>query len=283
MLKIIVSFASLISLAVPARETAPPPHVFPGTVGLVLLASAQDGFAVATDGASANADGTLSQAQKLFPVGKNGAIAFAGTVSIQDPVDRPVREELNVARIASVWLDAHPDASVDAAGQEINALVSQAATKYFSSRAPGAAMGRFKFALIFAGFAGGKPVLSATRYYIPLAKGRPMRAETFSMDAKPGAMWIFGQANVEQELINGKSNALKSFKAETSIKKLHSASSRELAAQDYVNIFDTVLRASESPEGKKLVAGKPAVALPNKLSTITSKDGFAWSKGQESH
>ena len=118
---------------------------------------------------------------------------------------------------------------------------------------------------------------------MPLAKGKPMRAETFSMDAKPGAMWIFGQANVEQELINGKSNALKSFKAESSIKKFHSAPSRELAAQDYVNIFDTVLRASESPEGKKLVAGKPAVALPNKLATITSKDGFAWSKGQESH
>ena len=283
MLKIIVSFASLISLAVPAREATPPPRVFPGTVGLVLLASAQDGFAVATDGASANADGTLSQAQKLFPVGKNGAIAFAGTVSIQDPVDRPVREELNVTRIASVWLDAHPDASVDAAGQEINALVSQAATKYFSSRAPGAALGRFKFALIFAGFAGGKPVLNATRYYMPLAKGKPMRAETFSMDAKPGTMWIFGQANVEQELINGKSSALKSFKTETSIKKFHSAPSRELAAQDYVNIFDTVLRASESPEGKKLVAGKPAVALPNKLATITSKDGFVRSKGQESH
>ena len=283
MLKKILFLTCLISWETTAREAAPAPRVFPGNVGLVLIASAHDGFAMATDGASANADGTISEAQKLFPVGKNGGMAVAGTVSIQDPVNRPVREEVNVARIASAWLEAHPDVAVDTAGKEISALVVQATTKYFSSRAPGAAMGRYKFALIFAGFVGGKPVLNATRYYMPLGKGKPMRAEALAGDAKPGAMWIFGQANAEQELINGKSNALKSFKAEPSTGKFHSSPSKDLSAQDLASLFDTVLRASESREGKKLVAGKPAVAPPNKLAIITSKDGFAWNRGQEGH
>ena len=277
---IIVFFLAWItSLSTPARETAPAARVFPSSTGLILISSMHDGIAVAADGASSNADGTVSQAQKLFPVGKAGAVAIAGTVSIQDPVTRPVREEVNVSRITAAWLDAHPDATLDGAAKEITAAIADATTKYFSTRAPGADMGRYKFALIFMGSSEGKPVIHATRHYMPLGKGKPMRTESVTGEAKTGQLWVFGQSRVAQALLSNSSASLPKFRAEASIRKLHSSRPADLTLQDYVNAFDTVLRATESTEGKKMIVGKVAVAPPNKLATI-SKDGFAWSKAQ---
>ena len=90
-------------------------------------------------------------------------------------------------------------------------------------------------------------------------------------------MWVFGQSRVEQALITGSSLSVSKFRAEASIKKLRSSRPADLSLQDYVNAFDTILRATESPEGKKMIVGKLAVAPPNKFA-IVSKDGFAWSK-----
>ena len=276
---IILFLAWITSLAHPTREAAPAARVFPSSAGLILISSTHDGIAVAADGASSNADGTVSQAQKLFPVGKAGVVAIAGTVSIQDPVTRPVREEVNVSRITAAWLDAHPDATLDIAIKEINAAVAEATTKYFSTRAPGADLGGYKFALIFLGLSDGKPVINATRYYMPLAKGKAMHAEPIMGETKTGQLWILGQSRVAQALLSNSSSSLPKFRAEASIKKLHSSRLADLTLQDYVNAFDTVLRATESTEGKKMIVGKSAVAPPNKLAII-SKDGFAWSKPQ---
>lgn len=276
---IILFLAWIAALAVPTRETSPAARVFPSSSGLILISSTHDGIAVAADGASSNADGTVSQAQKLFPIGKAGAVAVAGIVSIQDPVSRPVREEVNVSRITAAWLDTHPDATLDIAIREINAAVAEAATKYFSTRAPGADMGRYKFALIFAGLSEGKPVINATRYSMPLAKGKAMRAEPITGEIKTGQLWVFGQSRVEQALLTNSSTSLAKFRAEASIKKLHSSRPADLTLQDYVNAFDTVLRATESAEGKKMIVGKVAVAPPNKFAII-GKDGFAWGKAQ---
>ena len=95
----IIFFACLLSSLVLAGQTADTVHILPNHTGLVLIAATHEGFAVAADGAQTNADGTASEVQKVFQVGKYGAIAFAGSVSIQDPIDRPVREEVNVSRI----------------------------------------------------------------------------------------------------------------------------------------------------------------------------------------
>lgn len=276
---IVLLLVWITSLATPTRETAPAARVFPSSAGLIFISSANDGIAVAADGASFNADGTVSQAQKLFPVGKAGAVAIAGSVSIQDPVTRPVREEVNVSRIAAAWLDSHPDATLDVAAKEINAAVAEATAKYFSTRPPGADMGGFKFALIFSGLADGKPVIKATRYYMPLAKGKAMHSEPVAGEIKTGQLWILGQSRVAQALLANSSPSLAKFRAEVSIRKLHSSRPAELTAQDYVNAFDAMLRATESNEGRKMIVGKAAVAPPNKLAII-SKDGFAWSKAQ---
>lgn len=273
---LILLLAPFIFLSTPARETAPPTRVFPAPVGLIMIATLPDGIAIAADGASANADGTISQAQKLFAVGNKGVVAVAGAVSIQDPVTRPVREEVNIARITAAWLDAHPDATLDVANKEINGAVAQATTKYFSTRDPGSATARYKFALVFAGLINGKPVVNVTRYYTPVSKGKAMRAERLTDETRAGQIWVFGQSRVEQALTAGSLSSLAKFAAEASIKKLRSARSTDLTLQDYVNAFDTVLRATESEQAKKIV-GKLAVAPPNKLATI-STDGFRWSK-----
>src|SRR5258708_1790140 len=97
-----ILFQDVVCFAIAAAALAQT-HVTPGRVGMVMIANAGDGFALAADGASTNADGTLSTVQKLLPAGKNGAVLFAGAVSIQDPVGRPVREEVNVVPMASRW------------------------------------------------------------------------------------------------------------------------------------------------------------------------------------
>src|SRR5258706_14538518 len=69
-----------------------------GHGGLALLARTTEGFALAADGSSFNADGTVSLADKLLAAGKHGALLLGGTVAIQDPVGPPVRQEGNVSR-----------------------------------------------------------------------------------------------------------------------------------------------------------------------------------------
>lgn len=256
------------------NHAAPAARTFPAPVGLIMIGATADGIAIGADGASYNADGTISQTEKLFPIGKNGALAIAGAVSIQDPVSRPVREEVNVARIAAAWLETHPDATLDSANKEINDAIKGATTKYFSTRNPGRITTQYKFALIFAALIDGRPAITVTKYHLPMAKGKAMRTETFKGEINAGQLWVFGQAQVEQALMMGTKSSLAKFRAETSLKKLQSPAP-ELTLQDYVSGFDTVLRATESAEGKKMLPGKRAVAPPNKFATIR-KDGFSW-------
>jgi hypothetical protein len=277
--KHIFLFACFTFLFASARETTHPTDVFPGRDGLVLIASASDGFALAADGASNNADGTVSEARKIFPVGKHGAIAFAGTVSIQDPVDRSFREEVNTTGIAEIWLNSHPDVEIDAAGREINALVTAALNKFFATRNPGADGGKYKFGVVIAGYVAGKPALTATRYFIPTGKGQLARTEKISSEIFPGRLMIFGNARVQTELVAGKSDALKAFKAEPSVKQFRSSRPTDASAQEYASLFDVILRAAESDEGKKFDGSESIVAPPNRIATATMKDGFVWSKG----
>jgi hypothetical protein len=270
--------ALLICRLAYAREDASAPHVVPAKAGLVMIGATQDGFALAADGSSLNADGRVSQEQKLFQIGKLGALALTGTVSIQDPIGRRVRGELNIARIAGAWLVAHPDADVQAANHDLNSTITAELNKFLSMRDPGAERGAFKFGVIIAGFSEGKPVLMTTRYFMPALKGKPARTQQTSMALQAGDLWTFGSSAVPAEIYAGKTNALKTFKDEPVVRKFRSAPKPTLAAPDYINLFDTTLRAAESEEGKKMDGKRGIVALPNRFATITLKDGFAWSQ-----
>jgi hypothetical protein len=277
-----IFFFICLALLAPVRETAHPAAVFPGRDGLLLVATAKDGFALAADGSSRNADDTVSEARKIFPVGRQGAIALAGTLSIQDPLDRPFREEVNIARITETWLNAHPAAEIETANRGINALVTASLNKFFATRNPGVDGGKYKFGVIVAGHAEGRPVLIATRYFIPRAKGQLAHEEKTSGPGFPGSVMIFGSAKIQAELVAGKSDSLKEFKAEPSIKEFRSSRLADAPVQEYADLFDTILRAAESEEGGKFAGGQSIVAPPNRIATVTSKDGFAWSKGTTS-
>jgi hypothetical protein len=261
----------LVALASPLRTA---PHIVPARVGLVLIGVAPDGIAVAADGSALNADGRVSQEQKLFPAGKQGAVAIAGTVSLQDPVGRRVRGEVNVARIAGVWLAAHADLDIKAADHDLNVAVATAVNQFFSTRDPGAQKGAFKFAIVSAGFLDDKPVVMVTRYFLPALKGKPMRTERTSTPAQPGEMWIFGNSVVPSSVLAEKSTVLAEVRKQPAVQKFRSTSSSNLAVQDYVNLFDQVLRAAESDQGKKVDGKRAIVAPPNRLGTLTLKDGF---------
>jgi hypothetical protein len=273
-----IFLACLLSSLALVGQTGDMVHVFPGHIGLVLIAATHDGFAVATDGSQFNADGTSSEVQKLFQVGKYGAIAFAGNVSIQDPVDRPVREEVNISRIAKTWLDSHPDAGLEMANSEINNLVAQTLAKFFSTRNPGAQAGKYAFTIICAGFSDGKALLAGTKYSMPLAQGKAARVEKLPANIKPGTIWGHGSGKVLEELISGKAPVLNEFKAEPSVKKFHSSAAQDLSPQDFINLFDTILRAADSEPGKKVDRSSPIIAPPNRLAMVFQKDGFVWKK-----
>ncbi len=241
---------------------------FGGKTGLVLIASARDGWAVATDGAQVNADGTISRAEKLFRIGKDGAVAIAGSVSIQDPVGRPVREELDVPEIVRTWINSHPEASLDSAIREITEQVSGDASKFFSARDPGKHAGEHSFTLIFVGYANQKPVITGTRYFAPVAKGKPPRVERITVSADPGLVFVFGPGAVAAELLDGNSPSLKKFKASSAIANYKASSPKSLTAEQFSAVLATILDATESATGKAL-SGKNTVAAPNKVVTIT--------------
>jgi hypothetical protein len=275
--KLIFSACLLYSLAL-ASQPADTIHVFPSHTGLVLIGATSDGFAIAADGAQSNADGTASEIQKLYQVGKYGAIAFPGSVSIQDPMNRPVREEVNISRIAKAWLDAHPDAGLETANREINSLISQVVAKFFSTRDPGPQAGKFAFAIICIGFVDSKPMMAGNKYFMPVSRGKSPRVEKAPGTTKPGEVWIFGDGKIPEELMKGKLNALKKFKAEPSVNRFRSSRTQDLTAQDFAGLFDTILQAAESDEGKRFDHNSSIVAPPNRLATISVKNAFAWSK-----
>ncbi|HET7873612.1 MAG TPA: hypothetical protein VFL42_13930 [Terriglobales bacterium] len=273
----------LIALACIATAFAQSPSagqrvvLFGGKTGLVLIAAARDGFAIATDGAQSNADGTISQAEKLFAIGKEGAVAIAGAVSVQDPVTRPVREEFDVAGMVGAWVDSHPEASLDSAIREISTMVSNNANRFFAARVSQKDAGQYKFTLVFAGYNGDKPVLTGTRYYMPLAKGKPMKIVPITAEIKAGKLFVFGPGAVADQLLSGTSTSLKKFAAEAAVKKYRSLRAGQLTAQDLGQLFRVILQATESPEGRKL-SGKIFVAPPHKLGVIIPKQGVNLSK-----
>src|ERR1041384_8305244 len=126
MQKTALLFVFFACLSATAREGTAVPHVVPAKVGLVLIGATQDGFALATDGSSLNADGRVSQEQRLFQAGKNSSVAISGSVSLQDPVSKRVRDEVNIGRIPGAWVAAHPDADSKTTDHEVNAAVSAA-------------------------------------------------------------------------------------------------------------------------------------------------------------
>lgn len=253
-------------------------HVFAGRTGLTLIALANDGFAIASDGAQLNADGTISEVQKIFPLGKSGAVVLAGKVSTQDPVTRPVREEFNASRIVELWLNAHPDASFEAASRDLSSLMSQAADRFFSRRNFGAEAGQYRFALLFANYADGRASLSGVRYFMPTTSGKPMRTEAISGLPRAGEVWMFGLVKTPQELLTGNAAVLSKYKADPAVRKSRSSKRDQLSAQEMLSAFDVLLRATESPEGRKFDPGKSVIAPPNRLATITLGDGFSLGK-----
>jgi hypothetical protein len=248
---------------------------FGGKTGLVLVASGQDGLAIATDGAQVNADGTISQAEKLFPIGKEGAVAIAGIASIQDPVGRPVREELDVAAIVRTWTNSHQDASLDTGVRAITDAVSRESNRFFSARDPGKHAGEYRFALIFVGYRNDKRVITGTRYFAPAVKGKPLKTEPVTTTAEPGSLLVFGPGAVTNELLTGKSPALKKFKSSEPINHYRSSFPQSLSAEQFAQVLSTILEAAESPQGKALSHGS-AVAPPNKAAVITQDQGFSW-------
>jgi hypothetical protein len=271
----IIALACVTALFAQPRPQSKRLKQFGGNTGLVLIASARDGWAVATDGAQVNADGTISRAEKLFPVGKNGAVAIAGSVSIQDPVGRPVREELDVPGIVTTWTNSHPDASLEAGVREITETVSRESNRFFSARAPGKAGGSFKFALIFVGYSDQRPVIAGTRYFAPIAKGKPPRVEAITASADPGSIFVFGPGAVAAELLTGKSPALKNFQSSEPIQTYRSSSLQSLAANQFSQVLLTVIQATESRQDKARSRGI-AVSPPNKAAIVSQAQGFAW-------
>jgi hypothetical protein len=269
----IFSFTSLLS----GVDVHPVPHrvaAYSFHEGLVLIGRAHDGVALASDGAVLNADGTVSEIQKIFPVGKYGAAAFAGSLSIQDPVGAPVREEVNVVRIASGWLDAHGDATVAFANQEINALVADALKKFFSTRDP-AASNKKTFAIIFVDTS--KSISrTATFYELPPAKGKPPSTRVMTDSTNREAMWIFGELKVQRELLKLNSTLLPGFQRDSSVKRIQGQTTSELSTTDYLSFFNSVLQAEESTQGRRLAGKDFHIAPPNRFATLTEADGFAW-------
>jgi len=258
MRKTVLLLSLLISLMLSARPAQPVPHFVAAKVGVVLIGTGSDGLALAADGSSLNADGRISQEQKLFPAGKQGAVAIAGAVSLQDPVGRRVREEVNVARIAGEWLAGHADLDIKAADHDLNATVAAAVNRFVSKRDPGTQKGAFKFAIVSAGFLDDKPVVMVTRYFLPMVQGKPMRTERTVTPAKAGELWILGSAGLRAASLERKS-------------AVFTTATKDPAVRNYINLFHQILRTAES--GGSGVTNR--TAPPNRLATVTLKEGFA--------
>lgn len=245
---------------------------------LFLAAYTPYGFALAADGASLAPDGKVRQAQKMFQVGKSGAIAFVGYPTVQDSGDR--KEEVDAVAIGTKWAAAHPDADIRIANTEINSIIASSWTRFFATRDPGEAAGQMRLRVICIGLADGAPVAIRTKYFVPEGSGKSTRTEVLaSMEpARPDLPWILelGKWKTAEELTAGKSPAFRSFKSEPPMQKFRLSRGNGLSLQDFVRTFDVILRATESEEGKQFDTDPAVVGPPNRFALIEPVKGFSW-------
>lgn len=249
---VLISFCSAHGFSADAKPEAL--HFDVTDAGLAVLARAGDGFALAGDGAQLNADGTISQTQRVFQVGKNGALLIAGTTSFQDPVNKPVRRQVDVSAISARWLDAHRDADLNTAEQEITAQVLNGLKAFLPARRKSAstAATKLRVVLIFAGYVNGQPLVKGTKFRVAGVRSGPVQTQAISGLPRTGEVWAFGVSAVEPEL----AKAVKG---------------RNDSAADYAKSFDTVLKTGEKTQSKRVVMGGP-----DKLAIVSEGEGFSW-------
>jgi hypothetical protein len=189
MRKFIFVFACITTVFAQRTQKQAPLNFVPSRTGLVLIGIGSDGVALATDSAQVNADDTTSQADRIFPIGKEGAVLIAGTTSIQDPLKRRVREELNISTIVAKWVGSHPETSLETADRALNDEISKAATEFFLSRAQALRSNRYEFEIISVGMSEGNPRLIQKHYTLPPTKARHVSDGT-SAWPKPGEMCL---------------------------------------------------------------------------------------------
>lgn len=240
---------------------------------LILAVHTQDGFALAADGATLGSDGRIRETQKIFPVGQSGAITFVGYLAVQD--DAQPQERVDVLEITNRWLSSHPKAEIEQANAEINSLIQIAFTKFFASRNPGKEAGTQKFRVVSFGFQNGRALAMRTKYFLPERAGNSMRTEQTN-DLPENKVLALGKWKVQEELMGGTSSALQTFKAESAVQKFRTSPSKVLSLGDYINLFDTILRATESEQGKAFDSDPAIAGPPNRFALITPKRGFYW-------
>jgi hypothetical protein len=241
---------------------------------LILAVYTQDGFALAADGATVGSDGSIQQTQKIFPIGQSGAMTFVGYLAVQDA---QTHERVDVLEIANGWLSSHPKAMIEQANAEINSLIQIAFKKFFASRDPGKEAGSQKFRVVSFGLQNGRALAIRTKYFLPERAGNSMRTEQTS-DLPEGKVLALGKWKVQEELMGGTSNALQAFKTESAVQKFRASPSKVFSLSDYINLFDTILRATESEQGKAFDSDPAIVGPPNRFALITAKSGFYWVK-----
>ncbi|HXA83732.1 MAG TPA: hypothetical protein VNZ47_01575 [Candidatus Dormibacteraeota bacterium] len=101
-----------------------------------------------------------------------------------------------------------------------------------------------------------------TRYFLPIPKGKAMRAERTLSVAQPGEIWIFSRSSVPLELLSGKSTMLEQFRGDATLKKFRSSQNSGFAEQDYLALFGRILKASESGQARNSMASAPLLPLP---------------------
>src|SRR5262249_44563015 len=148
-------------------------------------------------------DGRIVEVQKIFQVGKAGAITLVGNLKVE--VQGSPEDNVDVLTITKDWLQSRPAADIEQANTEINALIKASLTRFFAARDPGTDAGSYKFRVICVGRQNGQAVAKRTKYFMPEKAGGPWRTEQTG-DFQEGRVLAFGKWMVQEELMGGKSN-----------------------------------------------------------------------------
>lgn len=263
-------------------QTCPPDHAESPHGTLILVGYTVEGITVSADSLSRGPND--KSAQKLFPFGSCGAIAFAGNTKVMTRKGKmgDIVDEIDLVAISRSWMQNHPKVDAMTGNASLSQFIKVELTEFFNKHKTSTSRRSAPFFhTIVVGYVENKPVLFTNSFTQPVSWGSPVEVEGGPRELNPGDIFMFaGAQKVCNELIEDKTDALNSWKAAPPMKSYRGAKrNREgykLTLKNLVEASDICLKATESTEGRAFDPEASTVAPPNWFATVTPNRCFRW-------
>jgi hypothetical protein len=260
----------------PIASSCEPAH---GT--LIILSATNSSIVIAADsGLAQNGKIISTKEDKIMPTGRDAACVLIGMMHFGH-IGETQAYSVDIRSTTKTWIAQHTSSTL----RELH----HGLTKEFSEKLANNRVAyldkKFGFSLFCVGFDMGFPI--GLRSTFSFQTDTPPKLDSDELVFRPGLVIPLGTAKVATEILQGESDALRTFKSEAIVDKYRKARKNgtlaSLTERDLISISSACLRATETRAAQEFFADAAEVAAPNRFAVIDQKHGFRWTSPPITH